>query len=194
MIFNKSVFKKLLKEAYKSSGLLVANKNGRIVLAGGWWVMTMAEGVFTKEGKAVLVELTGQLPEVGECFRCTSAGNQIEIPPDYIDIDEAASGEAFKKTIMTMDGPFGGMLRIYQRENDIVCINEIVKQLLDSSAALEDESNCIDGPYTRTPEFTGMLYWHTGECSFAACPIECKDSAEEFIEEVQKVNIPQSKR
>lgn len=194
MIFNKSVFKKLLKEAYKSSGLLVANKNGRIVLAGGWWVMTMAEGVFTKEGKAALVELTGQLLEVGECFRCTSAGNQIEIPPDYIDIDEAASGEAFKKTIMTMDGPLGGILRIYQREDDIVCINEIVKQLLDSSAALDDESDSIDGPYTRSPQSPGMLYWYTGECSFAACPIECKDSAKEFIEEIQEVNIPQSKR
>lgn len=68
MIFNKSVFKKLLKEAYKSSGLLVANKNGRIVLSGSWWVMTMAEEVFTKEGKAALVELTGQLPEVGGVF------------------------------------------------------------------------------------------------------------------------------
>lgn len=169
MIFNKSVFKKLLKEAYKSSGLLMANKNGRIVLAGGWWVMTMAEGVFTKEGKAALMELTGQLPEVGECFRCTLAGNQIEIPPDYINIDEAASGEAFKKTIMTMDGPLGGILRIYQRGNDIVCINEVVEQLLDSSAALDDESDSIDGPYTRSPKSPGMLYWYTGECSFAAC-------------------------
>lgn len=140
MIFNKSVFKKLLKEAYKSSGLLVANKNGRIVLSGSWWVMTMAQEVFTKEGKAALVELTGQLPEAGECFRCTSAGNQIEIPPDYIDIDEAACNEVFKKTIMTMDGPLGGILRIYQRGNDIVCMNEIVEQLLDSSAALEDET------------------------------------------------------
>lgn len=194
MIFNKSVFKKLLKEAYKSSGLLVANKNGRIVLSGSWWVMTMAQEVFTKEGKAALVELTGQLPEAGECFRCTSAGNQIEIPPDYIDIDEAASGEAFKKTIMTMDGPLGGILRIYQRKNDIVCINEVVEQLLDSSAALKDESDCIDGPYTRSSKSTGTLYWYTGECSFAACPIECRNSAKEFIKEVQKVNIPQSRR
>lgn len=95
---------------------------------------------------------------------------------------------------MTMDGPLGGILRIYQRGNDIVCINEIVEQLLDSSAALEDESDCIDGPYTRTPKSTGMLYWYTGECSFAAYPIECGDSAKEFIKEVQKVNIPQSKR
>lgn len=194
MIFNKSVFKKLLKEAYKSSGLLVANKNGRIVLSGSWWVMTMAEEVFTKEGKAALVELTGQLPEAGECFRCTSGGNQIEIPPDYIDIDKSAGGEAFKKTIMTMDGPLGGILRIYQRRNDIVCINEVVEQLLDSPAALEDESDRIDGPYTRTPKSTGMLYWYTGECSFAACPIKYGDSVEEFIEEVQKVDIPQSKR
>lgn len=37
------------------------------------------------------------------------------------------------------------MLRIYQREDDIVCINEIVEQLLDSSAALDDESDSIDG-------------------------------------------------
>lgn len=31
MVFNKSIFKK-----YKTCGLLVANKDDRIILAGGW--------------------------------------------------------------------------------------------------------------------------------------------------------------
>lgn len=198
MIFNKSVFKKLLKGAYKGRGLLVANRRGRIILAGDWWVMTMVEEVFTKEGKAALVELTGQLPEKQECWRCTSAGNQIEIPPDYMYIDGHMhgdiNGEPFKKTIMTIDEKLGGILRIYQRGNDIVCINEIAEQLLDSSAALDNESDYIDGPYAISPESMKMFYWYTGECSFAALPIKYGDSEKKFIEGIQKVDIPQSKR
>lgn len=199
MIFNKSVFKKLLKEAYKSSGLLVANKNGRIVLAGGWWVMTMAEGVFTKEGKAVLVELTGQLPEVGECFRCTSAGNQMEIPPEYIAIDdnfykEVTAKKPFEKTIVTIDGFCGGMGRLYQKGKAVVCINELVEMLLDSSAVKEGEDSCIDGPYTTNETDPTMFYWYTGECSFAAMRLTFeKDNYLELLENMKQFEIPKAK-
>ena len=62
MIFNKSVFKKFLKEAYKGHGLLVGNNDGQIILEGSWWIMTMDKDVFNKDGRAALVQLTGEAP------------------------------------------------------------------------------------------------------------------------------------
>lgn len=199
MIFNKSVFKKLLKEAYKGAGLLVANKEGRIIIAGSWWVMTMEENVFTKEGKAALVGLTGQLPVQGECWRSTSAGNQIEIPPDYIDIDGAiyddvTSREPFQKTIVTIDGLFGGMGRLYQKEKFVICINEVVEMLLDPYAVKEGESSDINGPFTKNMEQPNTLYWYTDECSFAAGRLDFeKENYSELLKNMERFDIPKAK-
>lgn len=199
MIFNKTVFKKLLKEAYKGAGLLVANKEGRIIIAGGWWVMTMEEQVFTKEGKAALVELTGQLPMQGECWRSTSAGNQMEMPTEYMDIDgdfykEVTARKPFEKTIVTIDGFAGGMGRLYQKDKAVVCINELVEMLLDPSAVKEGEDSCIDGPYTRNEVNPEMFYWYTGECSFAAMRLAFeKDNYLELLENMQQFDIPKAK-
>lgn len=173
MIFNETVFKNLLKEAYKGAGLLVANKEGRIVLAGSWWVITMEEKVFSKKGKAALVELTGQLPMQGECWRTTSAGNQMEVPPEYIDIDgdvydDVTSRRPFEKTILTLDGLYCGMARVYQKDKAVICINETVDMLLDTSKATENEDTQIRGPYTRNMEHPSTFYWYTDECSFSA--------------------------
>lgn len=199
MIFNKTVFKKLLKEAYKGAGLLVANKDGRIIIAGGWWVMTMEERVFTNDGRAALVELTGQLPVPGECWRSTSSGNQIEMPPEYIDIDgplydDVTSRQPFEKTIITMDGLYGGMIRIYQRDKTIACINEVVDMLLDPSQVKEGEDSNISGPYTRnTPEPT-MFYWYTDDCSFAAGRLELdKPEYTQLLAEMASIEIMRAK-
>lgn len=199
MIFNKTVFKKLLKEAYKGAGLLVANKEGRIIIAGGWWVMTMEEQVFTKEGKAALVELTGQLPMQGECWRSTSAGNQIEMPPEYIDIDgdlydDVTSRAPFEKTIVTIDGLYEGMARMYQKEKTVVCINEVVEMLLDPGAVQPGEDGDIVGPYTRNMVNPSMFYWYTGDCSFAADRLDLeKEEYKELLENMQQFNIPKAK-
>lgn len=201
MIFNKSVFKKLLKEAYKGAGLLVANKEGRIIIAGSWWVMTMEERVFSNEGRAVLVELTGQLPQQGECWRSTSAGNQIEIPPGYVDIDgdtqsEVTSGAPFEKTYITVEGLISGMARLYQKENTVICINEIVEMLLDPSAVKEGEDSGILGPFTRNMQEPKTFYWYTDSCSFAACRLEKEEKGEYkiFFETLEQINIPKAKR
>ena len=199
MIFNKTVFKKLLKEAYKGAGLLVANKEGRIIIAGGWWVMTMEEQVFTKEGKAALVELTGQLPMQGECWRSTSAGNQIEVPPEYIDIDgdfyyDVTSRKPFEKTIITVDGLYTGMGRLYQKDKEVICINESVEMLLDPTATKEGEDSDIEGPYTREMENPSMFYWYTSECSFAAGRLDLeKEEYKELLRNMQQFEIPKAK-
>lgn len=152
MIFNKTVFKKLLKTAYKSSGLMVANNSGRIIIAGSWWVMAMEEKVFTNEGRAALVELTGQLPAPGECWKSTSAGNQMMMPLEFMNIDEKIEeirkNEPFSKTDMILDTH--GEKRLYKRGNTVVCMNEIVQTLLDPDTVCDEEDDYIQGHMQKT--------------------------------------------
>lgn len=194
MIFNETVFKNLLKDAFKGAGLLVANKEGRIVLAGSWWVITMDENVFSKKGRAALVELTGQLPMQGECWRATSGGNQMEVPPEYIDIDGAVyddvtSRKPFEKTIVTLDGLYCGMARLYQKDKAVICINETVDMLLDVSKATDFEDTQIKGPYTKNTENPEMFYWYTGECSFAAGRLDLEKSEYQTLLEALEANV-----
>lgn len=193
MIFNKSVFKKLLKTAYKGNGLKVANNGGRIILAGSWWVMAMEERVFTKEGRAALVELTGQLPVSGECFESTSEGNQIMMPLEYMNIDEKIekimAHERFQQTDIILD--VYGEKRLYKRGNTVVCVNEIVQNLLDPENVCDREDNFIQGAYAENVESPLFLYWKTDECSFAVCPIMIEDQKYMcFLEELAKLDVP----
>lgn len=193
MIFNKTVFKKLLKTAYKRCGLMVANNSGRIIIAGSWWVMAMEEKVFTKEGRAALVELTGQLPVPGECWKSTSAGNQIMMPLEFMNIDEKIEeimkNEPFHRTDIILDAQ--GEKRLYKRGNTVVCMNEIVQTLLDPEAVCNEEDDYIRGAYAENVEDPIFLYWKTNECSFAAGRIEInKPEHVVFLEELARLDIP----
>ncbi len=193
MIFNKSVLKKLLKTAYKGGGLKVANNGGRIILAGNWWVMAMEERVFIKEGRAALVELTGQLPMLGECWKSTSAGNQMMMPLEFMNIDEKIKeimkNEPFIKTDIILDTH--GEKRLYKRGNTVVCMNEIVQTLLDPEAVCNEEDDYIRGAYAENVEDPYFLYWKTNECSFAAGRVEInKPEHIVFLKELAMLDVP----
>ncbi len=70
MIWRLQNFKKMLKEAYKGAGLIVAKRGTEYVLAKEWsWAMTFNEFIFEKEYKAAVIELAGDLPEAGEILK-----------------------------------------------------------------------------------------------------------------------------
>lgn len=196
MIFNKTVFKKLLKEAYKGAGLLVANKDGHIILEGRWWVMKMEERVFSNAGRAALVELTGSIPASGECYRATVAGNQMEMPSEFIEIDNKTmyvtltSSEPMKKTKLIVEGMSGGLVRYYKTGNRVVSVNEVISSLLENGDSTEyDEGDCVRGPYMGTDE--KILYWYSNYCSLAAGILDMeKDEYKELENGLSKLDLP----
>lgn len=67
MIWELKTFKKMVKEAYKGSGLVVAKSGEEYIIARKWaWRMVFHESVFQKEYKAAVIEVLGDLPEAGE--------------------------------------------------------------------------------------------------------------------------------
>lgn len=77
MFLNNGILRKLMKQAYKS-GLAVAQTEERVYLAGNSWEMDVRRSFLPKEILAQIIELAGELPEIGERFSATKEGNQME--------------------------------------------------------------------------------------------------------------------
>ena len=186
MIFNEKVLKKLMKTAYQGAGLLVANKEGRYILEGGWWRISMSEWVFSKKGKSAVVELIGQIPQAGESFRCTAGGNQMELP-EMEDLDEIINelnfNDIYNKTEVMIEHN-GVLIRILQNEKrDICCINELIVDLLTGKAE-PGEGEYVDGAVLRGD----CLYWASDECSLEVGKIDITPNVEE-AKNIPKVRL-----
>lgn len=79
MFLRETQLKKLMKEAYKHQGLIIANTEERIYLAGGYWEIDILKKKMPKTILAQIIELAGELPDIGERFSSTKEGNQLEI-------------------------------------------------------------------------------------------------------------------
>ena len=77
MFLKQQPLKKMMEAAYKGNGLIVANKGEDIYIAGGYWAIDIKRKHLPKTILAKIIELAGELPEVGECFEATKAGNQM---------------------------------------------------------------------------------------------------------------------
>lgn len=167
MVFNKSVFKKMIKTAYKTCGLLVANKDGRIILAGGWWMMSVEEKWFPKWGMAAVIELTGEIPAAGESFRSTSAANQMELPNEFVlgldeNYDDRAKSDPYHDTRILNDSGVN-LARYLRSGKNIVAVNEMIMELYDPGVGEEGEPTDAELPHVDNK----WVYWHTPVCSWA---------------------------
>ena len=82
MLFKVSKLKPLLKEAWKSTGLVVGTsekKDGtadQLYFAGQNWIMSVNYEEISKELKGALIELVGDLPEAGHEIISYKGSNQ----------------------------------------------------------------------------------------------------------------------
>lgn len=79
MFLNVSKFTKLIKNAYKGTGLRVINDQGTIILEGSLWAAKFLAGTLPKEILGEIIKLIGNLPEPGEAFNYTEGGGQMTI-------------------------------------------------------------------------------------------------------------------
>lgn len=81
MFINTSIFKKMLKQAYKTTGFVIGNDKGRIFIQGSSWIIRVNSADIPNKEKAAVVELAGELPAEGEVFRCKKdEANQYTVP------------------------------------------------------------------------------------------------------------------
>lgn len=176
MVFNKSVFRKLIKSAYKTCGLLVANMDDRIVLAGGWWMMSAKERYVPNWALAAVIELTGEIPAAGESFRAEPGGNQMEFPNEFIkNLDGGRTrrekADRLVDTHILVDR-IGGLQHYLREGNKVVAVNEMMMELYDPDAGENREPcditiSCLEQKW---------VYWHTPACSWACGIIDHQEA------------------
>lgn len=182
MFINTSVFKKMLKKAYKTGGFTVGNDDGEIFIEGRSWVLRVDEEYFPNKEKAAVVELAGELPAPGEVFSCKKdAVNQYTVPWNEIwDIgkrfDEIHT-EFFKTDVSIQ--LFQDKCRVMQEKRYGRCIvlKEEYFDLIDvdqSNNAIETET---EGPRA-SDEGGEILYWKNNIMSLALCGVKVEEDTE----------------
>lgn len=178
MIFNTAVLKKMMKTAYKGNGLLVAKNYGRIILGGSYWRLQIYEDYFPNKAKASLVELIGTLPLNGETFRCTSDGNQHELPKDDLEklIEDMTWNEPYVKSKLIIE-TINGDIRPYQnKKGDTIFLNEVFASLVDGKEAEDNEDPYINGPCKHNVE-DSRVFFMSDTCILEAW--ECRPNVDD---------------
>lgn len=152
MFITSQGFKKLINEAYKGAGLNVGNDGEGYYISGGYWVIWIMHGWIPKKELASIIELTGEMPELGEGFKATKAGNQYELPwhEAYAAMTNAMECEEYMEvTPMTLKYKNGQQARILQNpvNKTIVLIGERFIDIIDNTVVEYDKGEFqAEGP------------------------------------------------
>ena len=152
MFITSQGFKKLINEAYKGAGLNVGNDGEGYYISGGYWVIWIMHGWIPKKELASIIELTGEMPEPGEGFKATKAGNQYELTwhEAYAAMTHAMECEEHMEvTPMTLKYKNGQQARILQNpvNKTIVLIGERFIDIIDNTVVEYDKGEFqAEGP------------------------------------------------
>ena len=152
MFITSQGLKKLINEAYKGAGLNVGNDGEGYYISGGYWVIWIMHGWIPKKELASIIELTGEMPEPGEGFKATKAGNQYELPwhEAYAAMTHAMECEEHMEvTPMTLKYKNGQQARILQNpvNKTIVLIDERFIDIIDNTVVEYDKGEFqAEGP------------------------------------------------
>lgn len=202
MFLRMSGFKTLIKNAWQGAGLTVGNDGEGIFLAGSYWSIWLEKTSMTKKAKAAIVELTGELPEVGKVFKSwAKQDNQYELieawEEDYYLPNVYQLEDRFKDTGIVFNG-FGRNGRVMQNTRNLKCalIPEFVYEMIDAGSM--EKGECYpEGPKGRMDpgKDSGTIFWQNESCTLG-CMITTivPDSKEEYIlGQLKKYNFSEEK-
>lgn len=194
MFLTHAGFKKLINEAYKlGGGLHLVNDGAGLIIAGTYWAMWIRDGKIPKKALGSIIELTGLLPEAGEAFRASKAGNQTEfsdVRPAVLEVAQNAENATVEMhdteiTIETIDGAH----RLLQTETQqIYRVSAAVIKMVDLGAMEKDEGYPI-GPILGN--YKGV-YWFNDHMAFMLLPIG-EETKLPLIEYLERINIEKYK-
>ncbi|MDD3416376.1 MAG: hypothetical protein PHY47_20630 [Lachnospiraceae bacterium] len=132
MFLNSNILKKLMKQAYKR-GLVIAQTEKRYYIAGGYWEMDVKKEFLPKTILAQIIELAGEVPDVGERFRATKDGNQIEFEmPIEVDARGFENDIEITQLILISKGVHQRILQSPQT-GDVKTVNNVFVEIADNT-------------------------------------------------------------
>lgn len=156
-------FKKLIKRAYKTRDLHIANDGLGYTIAGGYWRIWIKHDWIPKKELAAVIELTGELPAEGQAFTAYEEGNQyeIEFPNETSAIALALECKTMLEiTPLVLRYATGQQARVLQRADtrEIMLINDQFTDMITNKAIDHDKGESpVDGPFIHPREY-GIFY------------------------------------
>lgn len=156
-------FKKLIKRAYKTRDLHIANDGLGYTIAGGYWRIWIKHNWIPKKELAAIIELAGELPAEGQAFAAYEEGNQyeIEFPDERSAMALALECETMLEiTPLTLRYATGQQARVLQRADtgEIILINDQFMDMITNKAIDNDKGESpAEGPFIHPAEY-GIFY------------------------------------
>lgn len=185
--------KKLFKKAYNTVGLTVGRDAAGYYVFGGYWGAWIDAEFLTKETKAAIIELCGDLPEIGKLFRARKdEAPQYEIEQrELFDLPNifAQCKDAYKVTCL-LERQGSDLVRFLQDQTS-GRVRAVDEQFIDliSRRAIDEEKGELepDGPVT----FAGSeaFYWGNDVCYLAVYEREAEEKEEKMWEQLSAIAI-----
>lgn len=191
MFIKTTVFKRLLKQAYKRDLLQVGHEDNTNIyyIIGGYWAIMVEKRFFTNAAKAALVELIGDLPE-DESIKIYSDGTRQQLIDDstWFALALQEPEKYLEETNLLMEEEkFGVLSRLFSTGEKLIPVNEGLYSLIDEEAKTSDDLDVI-GPY-RTCLSGHMLMWKNNTSTVGLSPRVWNDDGElmEQLKELEQL-------
>jgi hypothetical protein len=183
MFLHTPTLKKLFKKAYGSTGLMVANFDGQIYVAGGYWAISLDVQYLPNRVKAAIIEHCGELPERDQVFKATKEEIQYGIPLSSIyDLrkDFKNAKTTLSKTPVVIEKSWFSC-RLYQVDSthEFKAVSKELLSMIDIREMEQEFENMPSGPSCRG-EHSDIVYWQNATCTLALCTFRL--DAEQEIE------------
>lgn len=191
MFLKTAGFKRLIKEAYKGTGLRIGNTERTLYLSGSYWIIEIMRGKIPKEKLAAIIELIGEIPEPGCAFEVTKDGQQYDLGWNdlYHAIDNARNCDyGLEVTKVIIEQRNGTETRILQNKETrtIYQINEKFIEMIDNGAIDPRSGHTeADGPVCgRLPG----VFWSNNVMAMHVLPI-CDENSVRLIHHLEGIEI-----
>lgn len=167
MFLNEKTLNALMKKAYKTDGLVVAQtEEGWVYLAGRYWQAEILREYIPKQTLANIIALAGELPEPGERFRSDKDGNQYEMEMD-MRIDRQTYTMGPLTITNTLQIGTDGVIQRYLQDTDTGMLYLVNEAFINLSKGEIDETH---GEYAPSEPFYNQngLLWQNNICHMAA--------------------------
>lgn len=191
MLFNHKIVSKLMKDAYKSTGLTVARSaNGEVLLlAGEHWKMEMYMDVITNETKGDIIKLIGEIPAPGHWVVEAKKGvseEKLNMEPDWINKRELEEAAPVQIAGVIINSTRGEDMRLLQDPDtgEILMVHNTWAIITSFSELDYDKEYWPDNPTYNGVKF----FWNNMTCRLQAY-LRTDDYASQIIEGLKGMEI-----
>lgn len=202
MFLKPSEFKKLLEDAYKTSGFKLYNTGIDMLITGDYWIVQVRNNMMSNKIKSLIIELSGEFPKEGdqivvrkgELNTYQEADDMVLVTNVYKQKRNEMQPVNFTRLIY--DSPWKTIcfMNVYDslgKTSQKILMQERIRTLIDADYIEEEKSET----YIEQPAYdsaTKMVYWNNNAMTIGVCIVSAEDSdsdLKQILEEVKDIPL-----